>query len=470
MLRVPDRRFVQSPILEEFKGREESMEVSSTLHPTCHSVPSIAIVLFVLVIQAFSHSAYAQLWGTFTNVRNLGPNINSSGHEPGIDISDDGLTMLLYSDRDDGFGDQDIWISTRNSIDEEFGPVENLGPGVNTSSYEGGPHISADGRTLYFNSSRRGGFGGQDLYIATRTTPDDPFGNVVNLGEGINTRSREAGPYFSADESTLYFQSNRPGSLGYTDIHMATRDSLDAAFGNVVNMGDLINSSGTENRGSISSDGLVLFFPSNRPGGIGIDNPNVGRFSDIYVATRTSTTEPFSKLMILKEPISSPSWEVGPTISPDWPAPGSKLYFSGYTDTLAVAREEGGYGMWDIFEATWVPCEFRAGDANRDSEFNQLDLVQVLQAGKYLTGESAPWEHGDWNRDGVFDQLDVIEAAQTSSYLQGPYGEVCDPITGPPVTLALIDGANASVPEPPTLGLATLALVGLLSVGWRKRR
>ena len=58
-----------------------------------------------------------------------------------------------------------------------------------------------------------------------------------------------------------------------------------------------------------------------------------------------------------------------------------------------------------------------AGDANRDGVFNQLDLVQVLQSAKYLTGDLSTFEEGDWNDDGRFDQLDIVAALQSSNFL-----------------------------------------------------
>ena len=61
------------------------------------------------------------------------------------------------------------------------------------------------------------------------------------------------------------------------------------------------------------------------------------------------------------------------------------------------------------------------GDANRDGEFNQLDIVQVLQGAKFFHGESATWEDGNWYGDGVFDQLDIVAALATGNYMQGPY-------------------------------------------------
>ena len=60
-----------------------------------------------------------------------------------------------------------------------------------------------------------------------------------------------------------------------------------------------------------------------------------------------------------------------------------------------------------------------AGDSDGNGQFDQHDLIQILQANKYLTGEPATWEEGDWNRDGVFDQLDVVTAQEAATYRQG---------------------------------------------------
>jgi hypothetical protein len=59
------------------------------------------------------------------------------------------------------------------------------------------------------------------------------------------------------------------------------------------------------------------------------------------------------------------------------------------------------------------------GDANRDGVFNQLDIVQVLQAAKYLTGRDAAFAEGDWNGDGVFDPRDIVAALQMGKYRTG---------------------------------------------------
>ena len=60
-----------------------------------------------------------------------------------------------------------------------------------------------------------------------------------------------------------------------------------------------------------------------------------------------------------------------------------------------------------------------AGDANRDGSFDELDILSVLQAGKYLSGETADWSEGDWNGDHVFDSDDLVMALQSGRYAGG---------------------------------------------------
>ena len=61
------------------------------------------------------------------------------------------------------------------------------------------------------------------------------------------------------------------------------------------------------------------------------------------------------------------------------------------------------------------------GDANSDGTFDQLDLIQVLSANKYMSGQHADWAEGDWNGDHVFDQLDLVHALQAGNYGHGPF-------------------------------------------------
>ena len=286
----------------------------------------------------------AQRDGRFVEVRNLGPEFNSPGRDIGVGISGDGLTLLLYSERPGGRGGSDIWIAERRSATEDFAGFRNLA--LNTPHFEGGPKLSRDGLTLYFASDRPGGVGDVDLWAAARPSPDADFSDVTNLGSGANSRWRDAGPVLSADELTVYFQSERPGGHGGRDIYAATRESRREPFADVENLGPGINSAWNEFRGSISSDGLTYFFSSNRPIGLGA--------SDVYVATRTTLDGVFDNPRLLAPPVNSATTDVGPTISADWPSPGSKLYFASRTGDQQSDRSlREGEGGLDIFEATW---------------------------------------------------------------------------------------------------------------------
>ena len=88
----------------------------------------------------------------------------------------DGLEMYIHSGkgRAGGQGNFDVWVLKRGSVDADWGPPENLGPAVNSPSSDTNPAISPDGLTLYFTSSRSGGYGGDDLYMTTRATRNAP--------------------------------------------------------------------------------------------------------------------------------------------------------------------------------------------------------------------------------------------------------------------------------------------------------
>ena len=116
-----------------------------------------------------------------------------------------------------------------------------------------------------------------------------------------------------------------------------------------------------------------------------------------------------------------------PYLSLDWPAMGSKLYYT---------ANESARG--DIWEVTWVPDPIiPPGDSNLDGQFDANDIILALGHGKYETGEFATWGEGDWNGapnpnftisggtpppgDGFFTSADIILALATRHYEQGTY-------------------------------------------------
>src|SRR6516162_6013893 len=100
----------------------------------------------------------------------LVPELSSQYNDTRMTIRRDGLEFFLTSTRPTGrIGKNDIWVTTRESTLEPWSTPVNLGPTVNYPGYiTGAPALSWDGTTLYFYSDRPGGFGGRDLYVATR--------------------------------------------------------------------------------------------------------------------------------------------------------------------------------------------------------------------------------------------------------------------------------------------------------------
>jgi Tol biopolymer transport system component len=149
---------------------------------------------------------------------NLGPMVNSKADDISARLAPDGLSLLFHSKRAGGSGLQDIWVTTRPTKSDAWGEPVNLGPTVNSEADDGDACISTDGLALFFFSSRIGGHGHTDLWVTTRKTKKDAWKKPVNLGPKVNSEAQEWFPSISADGSILYFFSNRPNVRGQTDI------------------------------------------------------------------------------------------------------------------------------------------------------------------------------------------------------------------------------------------------------------
>jgi hypothetical protein len=216
--------------------------------------------------------------------------------------------------------------------DFTFGEPVNLGAPVNTSSADGSPCISPDGLEMYIFSTRPGGYGSSDVWVTRRASLEDDWGTPVNAGPQVNSTGMDNSGSISADGLTLYFSSNRPGAYGYEDIYTATRPTREASWGPAVNLGPLVNSWAGDDMVMMSADGLELFFDSGRPGGFGM--------RDIWVSTRASVADPWGPAMNLGPTINSPYQDLMGCLSPD----GLRLFFN--------SARPGGFGDIDIWMAT----------------------------------------------------------------------------------------------------------------------
>ena len=245
-----------------------------------------------VVVCAFTASLHAQSYSDWSAPVNLGPTVNSAFIDLGPAISKDGLSLFFTSTRPGGFGGEDIYVSHRDSSDDPWGTPVNLGQTINTSLNERVPAFSRDGHLMFFASNRPGGFGNFDIWVSRREQTHDDFAwqEPENLGAGVNSALIDAGAsYFENDEAgvpQLYFTSNRSGVPGNFDIYVSEQ-AADGSFG-PANLVLELNSPVEDSRPSIRHDGREIFINSSRTGSI--DN-----IFDVWVATRDSVFEVWSK-------------------------------------------------------------------------------------------------------------------------------------------------------------------------------
>jgi hypothetical protein len=123
-------------------------------------------------------------------------------------------TGYLTSMRPGGFGGNDIYSVHRvNGVWQE--PV-NLGPNVNTPYSDHHGMTSPDGRSIYFNSDRTGGLGGEDIYISTMDAKG-VFGPAVNVTP-LNSDKNDRCVMFTTDHRVVIFDSERDGGYGSLDL------------------------------------------------------------------------------------------------------------------------------------------------------------------------------------------------------------------------------------------------------------
>jgi len=324
---------------------------------------------------------------TFGEPVNLGPPINSPSKEVSPFISSaDGLQRYFCSDREGGIGKMDIWMVTRSTKDDEWGPPVNLGTTINSPDHEYGPNLSADGLMLYFVSKRPGGYGNYDIYMATRATTDDDWSAPVNLGPIVNSLYKDNAPSISADGLTLFIDSDRPAGLGNRDLYVTTRPTISDPWTEPVNLGPMVNSSDLDYWPNISTNGLTLLFTSDRPGGYGN--------RDIWVTTRVTKEDEWSAPVNLGPMVNSSAEDACPNISND------SLTFYFASDNLA------GQGLYDIWQAPILPVV----DLNSDGIVDAADMCIIVDhwGEDYPLCDIGPTPLGD----GIVDVKDLIILAE----------------------------------------------------------
>jgi hypothetical protein len=221
-------------------------------------------------------------WGAPSN---LGAAINTAANDNGPSFSNDGHLLFFFSDRPGGQGNPDIYVSRRANTNDDFnwGPPVSVGLDVNTSAYEAAPaylqNVEEGPANLYFTRSPDGTAG--DIFAAPIRRDGTTRGPSYAVAElnFVAPVVAEGRPSVRHDGKEVVFNSNRPGGLGLEDLYVSTRQNVVEEWSGPVNMGVPINSVARDWQPFLSLDGRTLLFISNRPGTLG--------FSDIYASTRT---------------------------------------------------------------------------------------------------------------------------------------------------------------------------------------
>jgi hypothetical protein len=285
----------------------------------------------------------------WSDPENLGKVINSSSTDQHPALSKDGLTLYFASNRPtddvDTDPDQNIWVAQRACTDNDdedcaWNEPVALGPAVNGPSLDVSPTLSRDEHQLFFSSKRPHNHcsgtspcNNRDLWVSYREGVHDDFGwqAAVNLGSPLNTPGEEVAPsYFENDGAgppQLFFNDgveNASGVLTLGDIYVSQLTS-DGTWGKPSAVGE-IKTSFSDQRPSVSHDGLELYFHSTRP------TPEGGApLAHIWVATRQRVSDPWSAPTLVPPPISNLQ-----TIQPF-------IHSHGKTETLLFVR---GGDLW----------------------------------------------------------------------------------------------------------------------------
>ena len=168
-----------------------------------------------VVIYGLSRDTIEDPWGPrFALPAPINDGVSHSRH---ASLSSDGLTLLFVSERDGADARSNIWEAVRPTLNDPWA-ARVLGPNVNTSFVELEPHMSSDGLMLLFSSRRVGGEGHNDIWMSKRNAIGDEWGPASNLGPTVNTAGSDKPSQLWEPGNLLLIGSNGLPGFGEGDM------------------------------------------------------------------------------------------------------------------------------------------------------------------------------------------------------------------------------------------------------------
>ena len=331
----------------------------------------------------------------WSRAKNIGSPVGTPFHESSVAFSKDGNTLFIY--RDEGNGD--IFFSERKS--DKWTDPEPL-PGLVNSTYaENSVSLSADENVLYFASERPGGFGGLDIYVATKDSKGE-WSKIKNLGPSINTEYDEEGPFIGYDGKTLYFSSRGHNGMGGHDIFKATLlDAEQNGWSDPENLGYPINTPDDDVYFVMMNDGKRGFYASVREDGLGYTDIYRIEFEEQKKTEPEKKPEPVKEAPVKEEPKEEPKKEEPPKQEPK-PEPkkeavplkysvrvtdaatkkpvDAKVRLQGLKDNVVVGVTSGGPGTFEFSITSTAAKDYRLSVEAEGYIFQNLS-VNIAGAG-----------------------------------------------------------------------------------------
>ena len=197
--------------------------------------------------------------------------LNSKWHEGPITMSSDGKTAYFASEsyKDNITASKDkkanakysqVYLYSALKNGDSWGSISSL-PFNDKSFSNSNPSLSKDGKTLYFSSNRPGSIGGTDIW-KVMVNADGTFGEPQNLGVKVNTEGNETFPFIAENNKTLYFASSgRPGFGGLDVFEIDLSNNSEA-----INLGNPVNTEKDDFAFTFNESKKIGFLSTNRNG------------------------------------------------------------------------------------------------------------------------------------------------------------------------------------------------------------
>ena len=233
--------------------------------------------------------------GTITNATPV-TELNSKWHDGPITISADGKTAYFasesYKEKQSSPKDKkanakysQVYLFSVTKNGDSWGTPSSL-PFNDKSFSNSNPSLSRDGKTLYFSSNRTGSIGGTDIWKVA-VNADGTYGEPQNLGVKVNTEGNESFPFIADDNKTLYFASSGKQGFGGLDVYQ-----IDLTNGEATNLGKPVNTEKDDFAFTFNESKKIGFLSTNRSGNddIFIVNP-ICAVDVLIVVTNAKTGE-----------------------------------------------------------------------------------------------------------------------------------------------------------------------------------